>query len=147
MKISIKRFINQETISYLFFGVLTTFVNYVTFAIMLSIYDFKYPLLSNVVAFIFATAFAYITNKIWVFKSKIWDLKHLISEASQFTGTRILSFAFEQAGLIISIEILNVGYYSIFGINGIMMSKIILSFIAVLINYIVSKLFIFKKSE
>lgn len=145
MKSFIKALLNKETLSYLFFGVLTTIVNYAAFIGALFLFNGKNPLISNTIAFIIATAFAYITNKLWVFNSREWKLKVLKSEIISFLGVRILSFAFEQIGLIICISILNAESYFIFGINGIIISKVILSFVAVVINYGISKFFIFKE--
>lgn len=144
MKDSIKSVLNKETLSYLFFGVLTTVVNYVTFVIGLIIFGEKNTLTVNTIAFIAATIFAYITNKIWVFNSKSWDIEILKSEIISFLGARIISFLFEQLGLLICISIFNVGNYYIFSMSGIMISKVILSFIVVILNYVVSKFFIFK---
>ncbi len=148
MKDRIKVLLNKETLSYLFFGVLTTVVNYTTFIGAFLLCNGKNPLISNVIAFITATAFAYITNKIWVFNSRVWNLMVLKSEITSFLGARILSFAFEQICLLICISVLNVENYLFFGLNGIMISKVILSFIVVIMNYGLSKFFIFKeKSE
>ena len=61
--------LNRETLSYLLFGVLTTIVNYITFMGVFILSNESSALVSNMVAFIVATIFAYITNKIWVFKS------------------------------------------------------------------------------
>lgn len=144
MKDSIKSVLNKETLSYLFFGVLTTLVNYTTFVIGLIIFGEKNTLTVNTIAFIAATIFAYITNKIWVFNSKSWDIEILKSEIISFLGVRIISFLFEQLGLLICISIFNVGNYYIFSMSGIMISKVILSFIVVILNYVVSKFFIFK---
>ncbi|WP_250674564.1 GtrA family protein [Paraclostridium ghonii] len=144
MKDSIKSVLNKETLSYLFFGVLTTLVNYITFVIGLIIFGEKNTLTVNTIAFIAATIFAYITNKIWVFNSKSWDIEILKSEIISFLGVRIISFLFEQLGLLICISIFNVGNYYIFSMSGIMISKVILSFIVVILNYVVSKFFIFK---
>ena len=66
MKTLIKKFVNKETIVYLIFGILTTAVNYFVFWIFNSM--FKVPvLIANVIAFIVAVIFAFITNKIFVF--------------------------------------------------------------------------------
>lgn len=145
MKKIIKTLLNKETLSYLFFGVLTTVVNYTAFICFFLLFDAKSPLFGNTIAFIIATAFAYITNKIWVFNSKEWNFKVLKSEIPSFIGARILSFAFEQIGLLVCINLFSVGNYLLLGINGVMISKIILSFIVVILNYGLSKFFIFKK--
>lgn len=136
---------NRETVSYLIFGVLTTVINYVTFALMLCFFGEESTLVANGVAFVAAVAFAYITNKLFVFRSKSWAWAVLAREISSFVGARLFSFAFVELGLLVCMW-LRVEQYSLFGINGIMIAKIILSFAVVILNYFFSKFFIFKKS-
>lgn len=62
MNYSVKSLMNKETLSYLFFGILTTIVNYVTFIGTLFLFKGENPLSANVVAFLFATVFC-IHNK------------------------------------------------------------------------------------
>lgn len=146
MKFIKRLLLNKETLSYLFFGVLTTVVNYTSFVGALFLLDGERPLLANTVSFIGATLFAYITNKVWVFKSNDWKIKTLTAEIISFSGVRTLSFFFEQIGLSIFISIFNIGKYIIFGINGIIVIKVLLSFIVVIANYALSKFFIFNKA-
>ncbi|CEN26690.1 GtrA family protein [Paraclostridium sordellii] len=146
MKFIKRLLLNTETLSYLFFGVLTTVVNYTAFVGALFLLGEEKPLLANTIAFILATFFAYITNKIWVFKINNWKIKNLIAEIVSFSGVRIVSFFFEQIGLSIFISVFNVGEYAIFGLNGVIAAKIILSFIVVVVNYALSKFFIFNKA-
>ncbi len=137
--------LNRETLSYLLFGVLTTIVNYITFMGVFILSNESSALVSNMVAFIAATIFAYITNKIWVFKSNRWSLYILKVEIITFLSARIFSFILEQVGLFICINVFKIEDYSFLGINGVIISKVVLSFIAVIINYGLSKLFIFKE--
>ena len=137
--------LNRETLSYLLFGVLTTIVNYITFMGVFILSNESSALVSNMVAFIAATIFAYITNKIWVFKSNRWSLYILKVEIITFLSARIFSFILEQVGLFICINVFKIENYSFLGINGVIISKVVLSFIAVIINYGLSKLFIFKE--
>ena len=137
--------LNRETLSYLLFGVLTTIVNYITFMGVFILSNESSALVSNMVAFIAATMFAYITNKIWVFKSNRWSLDILKVEIITFLSARIFSFILEQVGLFICINVFKIEDYSFLGINGVIISKVVLSFIAVIINYGLSKLFIFKE--
>ena len=137
--------LNRETLSYLLFGVLTTIVNYITFMGVFILSNESSALVSNMVAFIAATIFAYITNKIWVFKSNRWSLDILKVEIITFLSARIFSFILEQVGLFICINVFKIEDYSFLGINVVIISKVVLSFIAVIINYGLSKLFIFKE--
>lgn len=145
MKKILKNLLNKETLNYLLFGLLTTIVNYTSFMFVFILCNKSNPLVSNMIAFIIATTFAYVTNKIWVFKSNIWTLDILKLEIITFLSARVFSFLLEQFGLFMCINVLKIENYSFIGINGVMISKIILSFIVVIINYGISKLFIFKE--
>ncbi len=138
---------HEEQLSYLFFGILTTIVNYASFAILRSVIGDKWIHMVNIFTFIIATLFAYVTNKIFVFKSKSFSIPTLAKELVSFFGSRISTFLIEAAGLYLCVNIANVGRYSIFFTDGTMIAKIILSFVAVIINYFLSKLFVFKKSK
>ncbi len=145
MKEKILKILKSETISYLFFGVLTTIVNYASFLLFLQFLGYDKVLIVNTISFVFASSFAYITNKLFVFQSKSWEFKILCKEILAFFSARILSYLFEQIGLYISTDIMHLERFSVFGIDGVLISKVILSFLVVLLNWVVSKFFIFKK--
>ena len=79
-----------EVLSYLIFGVLTTVVNY---CVYLPVYNFLglSASVSNVIAWVVAVAFAYLTNKPFVFKSHDWSAKTVIPELTKFVGCRVAS--------------------------------------------------------
>lgn len=104
-------------------------------------------MLANVVSFIVATLFAYITNKIWVFNHKSNNLITIIKELIQFTTARLFTFLLEHATLYISIEYFNVSNKILFGISGILISKFTISMGAVILNYFVSNYIIFNKKK
>lgn len=136
MKKKIRNLLTPETISYLIFGVLTTAVNYLVY----------YPCrflgipywLANVVAWIFAVAFAFVTNKWLVFKSKATGFKVLCREIVLFAGARLFSLACETGFLIFTVEVLRLSD---------LIMKLIAAVFVVIINYVFSKLFIFKKES
>ena len=131
-------FIKGETGLYLIFGGLTTVVNYVFFWVSLKL---SLPVIAaNTIAFIFAVAFAYVTNKIYVFKSKSWKLSVLTKEILSFIAARILSFLFETAGLWFAEDVINADE------TGVLIAKVILSVGVIFINWVLSKFVIFKKS-
>lgn len=142
-----KRIFNQEMVSYLFFGVLTTVVNYLVFWLLIRFFGDGAALWANVVAFAAAVTFAYITNKLFVFKSKSWEWKILKRELPSFLSARIISFLFEEAGLVVCVNWLHAGSWELFGIGGVMISKLVLSVVVVIVNYILSKFFIFKPGD
>lgn len=141
------RFFHQysQPCSYLFFGVLTTLVNYASFAIALWVLGPAGTLVANAVSFILATAFAYVTNKRFVFRSPSWRPSVIVREFAAFTGARLFSFALEELGLLIGVHGLGVAQYEWLGISGVLILKVILSFISVLLNYLFSRYWIFRK--
>lgn len=143
----LKKLINRETILYLFFGVMTTVVNYGVFWLFLRILGKDQSLISNTIAFVFAVAFAYITNKLFVFEEHSWKASVLKKEIVAFLSTRIFTFLFEQAGLFVFGSLLHFENRSIVGINGIFLVKAVLSVVVVVANYFFSKKLIFIGSK
>lgn len=130
-----KKLFNKETISYLFFGVLTTLVNLAVYSLGdFSGLDYR---VSNVAAWIISVIFAYVTNKLFVFESTSWRLPVLTREFISFVSCRLLSGIFEMAALIALVELLMINKF---------IAKVIISIIVVLMNYVFSKLFIFKNN-
>ncbi len=123
---------------YLVFGGMTTLINYGVFLIAISALGVSAALYANVLAFVLATVFAFVTNKHFVFESADWGWRTLWKEGSAFVAARLISFLFEQMGLYLSIRFLPVGEF------GVMVMKVVLSAIVVLLNYVFSKCFIFR---
>lgn len=137
MKKIIKKFLNPETISYLFFGVLTTLVNYVSYFILSSQLKIDYKI-STVISWTLAVLFAYITNKIWVFKSTSFNTEILFKEIIAFLSARIISGIFEFIWMIFTVEVLKMND---------LIAKLLANVFVVIMNYFFSKIFIFKKSK
>lgn len=139
----------RELITYIIFGVLTTIVSLVSFKIFDSLLGEKLYLLTNIMSWIFAVSFAYITNKLWVFESKSWQGKTVIKELLGFVGARLFSLGVEELGLWLLIDILNMGALRLsilsLDINGNMIAKVIMQIVVIILNYVFSKLVIFKK--
>ena len=130
-------------ILYLVFGVATTIVNYGLFWGMDRLSGGKGVLLSNLVAFVGATLFAYLTNKVWVFHSTSWKISLLLREAAAFFSARLFSFGVEEFGLYLADSVLRLGLVQLGVINGVMAAKIVLSFVAVILNYFFSRFLVF----
>ena len=133
----INKLFNREMISYLIFGVLTTVVNLVVFQLCDAVLGIYY-IAANVIAWIIAVIFAYVTNKLFVFESKSWELKLVVREVISFGSARILSLLFETGFIALTVEVMGMPKF---------ISKIIASIFVVIINYVASKLFIFKKKK
>lgn len=126
-----------DIISYLFFGGLTTVVNYLVY---LPCYNHLHlsATVSNVIAWVVAVIFAYLTNKPFVFRSHDWSMKTVLPEFGKFLGCRIGSGAAETLIILLTVDVLSW--------NGNIM-KIITSVLVIILNYIGSKLFVFKKEK
>ncbi|MBR3594343.1 MAG: GtrA family protein [Clostridia bacterium] len=130
-------FVKGETGLYIVFGGLTTVVNYVFFWLSLKL-SFS-VIAANTIAFIFAVAFAYATNKIYVFKSRSWKLSLVFKEIISFIASRIFSFLFETAGLWLTEDIIKADE------TGVLIAKVILSVGVIIINWVLSKFIVFRK--
>jgi len=144
----------REIIAYLFWGVMTTIVSwgsYSIFALLFQKYDkmiclltlniSMVVLLSNVLSWICAFLFAFVTNKLWVFESKSWKAEVCLPEFGKFFSARAFTGILEifAVPLLVSLGLSQ----TIFGIEG-MAAKVLVSILVVLLNYVFSKLFIFK---
>lgn len=124
-----------DIVSYLFFGVLTTVVNYLVYLPCYNALGLS-AVISNAIAWVVAVAFAYLTNKPFVFKSNDWSAKTVIPELTKFLGCRIGSGAAETVILYFAVDIL--------GMNGNVW-KLLTNVLVVILNYIGSKLLVFRK--
>lgn len=125
----------EEVIKYLFFGVLTTLVSIVIYWIFTKLFNVNY-MISNVISWIGSVSFAYITNKLFVFKSKCDNEKDVIIEIYQFFKYRLFSLVIDILLMYLFVEIFSVDD---------MISKLIVQFIVIVLNYLFSKLFVFNK--
>ncbi len=124
----------KQIFLYLFFGGVTTVVNIVAFFISYEILEIN-SIVSTVLAWVAAVAVAYITNKIYVFESVTTTFMELIREITAFLSCRVLSLGADVFIMWLFKEVL--------GYNAVLV-KIMANFIVVVMNYIFSKLFIFK---
>lgn len=141
---------HREGILYIFFGALTTLVNFVLFFLFQWILGEHLYLLSNLIAWAGAVVFAFIVNKLFVFESRSFDGRLLLREGVEFAMARVFSLIVEELGLLLLLEIVGVGALELpFGIvlSGELIVKVILAVIVLVINYFFSKLVIFKKKS
>ena len=126
-----------ELISYAFWGVMTTLVNYVVYFVCTKAIGIDY-LIANVIAWFVAVVFAFWVNKVYVVRSYQKDAKTMVREFGTFVSARILSGILETGMLALFVEAMHFNDSVI---------KIIASVLVVIINYVLSKLIIFKKQE
>ena len=124
-----------DILSYLFFGVLTTVVNYLVYLPCYNLLHFSASV-SNVIAWVVAVAFAYLTNKPFVFKSHDWSWKTVAPELAKFVGCRIGSGFVETVIIFAMVDWLQ--------FNGNVW-KLVTSVLVVILNYVGSKLLVFRK--
>lgn len=130
-KISVLYHKNKEIINYIIVGALTTFVSVLSYWLFRFI--IKDYIILSILSWICAVTFAYITNRLFVFESKS---NNIVGEVTKFVSCRLLT-------LILEITLMAL-FVSILHIND-MISKIVLQFVVLALNYILSKLIVFKK--
>lgn len=128
------KLINRETIVYLIAGILTTVVNLAVYGVLCNVFKIYY-LLANVIAWIVAVIFAYIINDLWVFRSKSENMKNEIIKILKFFAARAFSLLIEEAGLFLFVKVA--------GFNN-MVVKAFLAVVVIVLNYLFSKIYIFK---
>lgn len=132
-----------EGMRYLICGGLSTVVNIVayilgSYLLFAGVQDAQLKVnISEIFAFIAALIFAYWVNKTIVFDSKCENIKALLKEITSFTACRIFTE-------IISIGMMNFAVYA--NINDIIM-KIVANIVVIILNFILSKVLIFKKTK
>lgn len=126
-----------EKILYLVFGGLTTVINIAVYWAAASKLHIYY-MVANVIAWIFAVIFAFVTNKIFVFKSHKMDINSIIKESSSFIFFRIVSLLLDLATMFFLVQIIK---------TNDMFAKLVSNVLVVIVNYIASKLVIFKKND
>ena len=131
-----KIFLNKEAFMYVLFGVLTTVVDYIAAVVCFKICKIS-EITSNNIAWVISVVFAYITNKLFVFESKSFQIKLLIKEILSFLSARVITLI--MADIIIWAAVkCHIGFLA---------AKIISSVVVVITNYIFSKLIIFRKNN
>jgi putative flippase GtrA len=124
-----------EMIFYLIFGILTTVVNVLTYGLLRSSLHWD-VLAANTTAWVLSVAFAFFTNKLFVFKSKSFAGNFFLRELVTFVGARLLSLGVDTLGMLLMVNVLTWNDW---------LAKIIMNVIVVFINYVLSKMIIFKK--
>lgn len=120
---------------YAIFGVLTTLVNLVAYHLCYNKAGMSNTL-SNVIAWVLAVAFAYITNKIWVFDSKSFRWKVLKREIPAFISCRLATGIMDLVIMYICVDVM--GWHA-------NLMKLMSNVLVIILNYVFSKLIIFKK--
>ena len=124
----------KQVIAYFFWGGGTTVVNFAVYFLCTRLLDTGY-VTANILSWIAAVLFAFFVNKILVFHSASWKLSTLLPEFGKFLGARVFSGVFETVMLWLCVDI---GHFH----DGV--TKVVVSILVVILNYLFSNLFIFR---
>ena len=126
---------NTELVSYLFVGVATTLVNYVVYYLATRLLSMG-VMAGTWTAWVAAVAFGYVANKAFVFHTHCDSALALLREAAGFFSMRLVSLGMETVLMYLTVMVL--------GLNDLVM-KLVINIVVIILNYVFSKLFIFKK--
>ena len=125
----------RELFWYGVFGVLTTIINMAAFWLFSDVLSVHY-MVANVIAWVIAVAFAYVTNKLWVFESKSWARSVWIPECIGFVSARLATGLLDMGLMYLMISIIGVPK---------MWAKLVSNVVVIIGNYVLSKLVVFRK--
>ncbi|MDD5934338.1 MAG: GtrA family protein [Clostridiales bacterium] len=131
------KFVTKETVSYVIVGLLTTAVNLLSYRLLRIQFGIN-ELLANIIAWVVAVIFAYVTNNLFVFGSGIEEKGKEITKIIKFFSARLVTLGIEEVGILIFVTWMKFPD---------MIVKLALAVIVIVVNYIFSKLFIFTKKQ
>ena len=123
---------HKEKLLYLFFGFLTTVISIAIFAFFTEVLQID-SLISNIISWIFAVAFAFVTNRKWVFSK---SGQSFIVDALYFYLARLTTLVFEEAVIFVFITLLD--------LNALVV-KAASQITVIILNYLISKFVVFRK--
>ena len=136
---------NKEIILYIIFGILTTLISWGTYALLINLFSLSI-LISNALSWVCGVTFAFVTNKIWVFESKSWQLQTTIKEGTAFVSARIITGILEVFGVpLLSLTGFDKIFFEIAAKMGLSMklfytegiySKAVFAVVVIILNYI-----------
>ena len=126
---------HRELISYVFWGVMTTLVNYATYFLLKELLHVAL-VPRNVIAWAASVLFAYFTNKLFVFRSRDWAWRVALRELWQMAASRLFTLGLETAILWLFVEKLRFSDVIV---------KLAANVVVVIANYVLSKFIVFRK--
>lgn len=137
----------KEPILYVFFGGLTTLVNYIIYFSCTEGFRLSWSA-ATVLAWIGAVLFAYVTNRKWVFESSAVGARAVVLEFAKFIAARLLSLGMEWVTLKLLLDILHMNNYMYASLPvGEFAAKTIAQVIVIIANYIFGKWVVFRKKN
>ena len=128
---------HKEGLLYLFFGAVTTLVSFAVFWIFEDLLGWN-ELIANLLSWVISVAVAFVTNRIWVFNAPTTGFSAFALQVVTFYTSRVATFLIEEAILLIFVTWLGLLAMPV---------KIAASVIVVILNYVFSKLFVFRKNR
>lgn len=132
---------HEEIINYLIVGVLTTIVSLaVKWGLLFTILDASNAFelqTSVIISWIIAVSFAYITNRIFVFKSKS---QNILKEITSFFGSRVITLLLDMGIMWFFVTLLKLNTDT-----WVFIWTMVVQILVTILNYIFSKLLVFKK--
>ena len=135
-------FAKKEVWDYLIVGFMTTIVAWVTYPIFAKgvfggMEEAVRVALANAVSWVFSVIFAYVTNRVFVFHSQKTGFREVSKEFAAFVGARLFSFGVDEGLMLLLVVVMHV--------NEILAKYVIVSIVVIVLNYVLSKLLVFKK--
>lgn len=128
---------HKEGLLYLFFGGLAFFLSIFLFWLFISPFKLN-ELIANILCWFLVVYFAFTTNRIWVFRAQTNSRKEFFIQMKNFYIGRVVTLLVEEVILFIFITLM--------GLNSLVI-KIIAQIVVIVLNYVISKLWIFKKDK
>ena len=127
----------KEPVLYLVFGVLTTLVNIAAYFCFADLFHVHY-LVSNAIAWVLSVLFAFVTNKLFVFESKSTEWKSVWKELVSFVAARVATGVLDMVLMWLLVDLIMIEE---------MIAKVAVNVLVIVLNYIASKLWIFRKKK
>lgn len=153
---------HKEIVNYMFFGAMTTVIDFAVYTPLTAIFGADYKIvgfipwymITSVIAWIAAVMFAYFTNKKWVFYGKDWSSGTVAREFASFAGGRVLTLMIQLFLMWFMIDLTHLNdtppftfIAGILGFEGDFAVKVAVTLVVVILNYIISKLFVFRPKK
>ena len=127
----------RELVSYVFWGVMTTTVNYVSYTLLTEVFHVHY-MAGTIIAWTVSVLFAYFVNKLFVFQSRDWAWRVALRELWQMVASRLFSLGLEMAIMWFFVDTMHFNHLIV---------KLAANVVVVIVNYVLSKFIIFKKKQ
>ena len=126
----------KELARYIGFGIGSLIINIVAFQFFNAAIGIHY-MIANVIAWVLSVAFAFVTNKVFVFNSRSWHASVWIKECVSFTTARVITGVFDMAVMFVMVDLISADE---------LFAKFVANFFVIFTNYGISKLWIFKET-